>query len=214
VIGSPAQGRGASPAAAAAPRPTGPRIVLATGNADKAEELRALLPGAVVETAPPPFEPEETGVTLFQNAWIKAAALRDRGVGDAILLADDSGLSVRALDGRPGVFSSRYAGPDATYADNCRRLLLELEGAADRSAAFVCVLVGLLPDGGVALTTGTCSGRIAPAPRGERGFGYDPVFVPQGDERTMAELSPHEKAAISHRGRAARRMAALLGLAA
>jgi XTP/dITP diphosphohydrolase len=189
------------------------KLVLATGNADKARELEELLGGAEVGIAPPPFDPEETGVTLFQNAWIKAAALRAQLEGAELVVADDSGLEVRALDGRPGVFSSRYAGPDATYADNYRRLLEELEGAEDRRAAFVCVLVGMAPDGRLLVTSGVCPGHIAPAPRGEGGFGYDPVFVPEGDDRTMAELSPGEKAAVSHRGRAARRLASVLGLA-
>ena len=96
-----------------------------------------LLPGAEVSGAPEGFDVEETGVTLLQNAWIKAAALRGQVADDALVLADDSGLVVHALGGRPGVFSSRYAGPDATYADNCRRLLEELEGVEDREAAFV-----------------------------------------------------------------------------
>jgi XTP/dITP diphosphohydrolase len=203
-------------AAPPAPAPAAgtPRIILATGNPDKARELRPLLPGAEVDVAEQPFEPEETGTTLFQNAWIKAAALRDRAPRDALLLADDSGLLVHALDGRPGVFSSRYAGPEATYADNYRRLLEELEGVTDRRAAFVCVLVAIAPDGDVLVATGTCAGTIATAPRGEAGFGYDPVFVPEGEGRTMAEMSGEEKAAVSHRARAAQRMAALLGLAA
>lgn len=186
------------------------RVVLATGNQDKVEELRPLLAPLPVDVAPDGFDPEETGVTLLQNAWIKAAALRDQVEDDALVIADDSGLAVRALGGRPGVFSSRYAGPDATYADNCRRLLDEMEGVEDRGAAFVCVLVGLTADGGMLVSCGTCPGVIAPAMRGGGGFGYDPVFLPVGDDRSMAELSREEKAAISHRGRAARRMAALL----
>jgi XTP/dITP diphosphohydrolase len=189
------------------------KVILATGNADKARELEELLPGVQVDAAPRPFDPEETGVTLFQNAWIKAAALRDQlDAAPDLVLADDSGLEVRALQGRPGVFSSRYAGPDATYADNYRRLLEELEGAEDRRAAFVCVLVAMAPDGDLLVTSGVCPGHIAPAPRGEGGFGYDPVFVPEGGDRTMAELSPAEKSAVSHRGRAARRLASVLGL--
>jgi XTP/dITP diphosphohydrolase len=167
-----------------------------------------------VTGAPPGFDPEETGTTLLQNALIKASALRARlpAGDDALVVADDSGLAVRALGGRPGVFSSRYAGPGATYDDNCRRLLEELEGADDRRAAFVCVLVGLAADGGTLVACGTCPGEIAPAPRGEGGFGYDPVFVPDADGRTMAEMTSDEKAAVSHRGRAARRLAALLGM--
>ena len=188
------------------------KVVLATGNKDKVGELVPLLPGADVSGAPEGFDVEETGVTLLQNAWIKAAALRDRVADDALVLADDSGLVVHALGGRPGVFSSRYAGPDATYADNCRRLLEELAGVEERDAAFVTVLVGLGPGDRVLVSCGTCSGTIAPAMRGSGGFGYDPVFVPEGEQRSMAELTREEKAAISHRGRAARRMAALLDL--
>jgi XTP/dITP diphosphohydrolase len=127
-------------------------------------------------------------------------------------VADDSGLTVHALGGRPGVFSSRYAGPDATYEDNCRRLLEELEGVDDRRAAFVCVLVGLGPHDQVLVAVGVCPGAIAPAMRGSGGFGYDPVFIPVGEGRSMAEMSRDEKAAISHRGRAARRLAELLAL--
>jgi XTP/dITP diphosphohydrolase len=188
------------------------KLVLATGNADKVAELEPLLPGAQVTAAPPGFDPDETGVTLLQNAWIKAAALRGEADPDAVVLADDSGLVVHALGGRPGIFSSRYAGPDATYEDNCRRLLEELEGEADRRAAFVCVLVALGPGDRMLVASGTCAGEIAPAMRGSGGFGYDPVFLPEGEGRSMAEMSAAEKAAISHRGRAARRMAVLLGL--
>jgi XTP/dITP diphosphohydrolase len=175
-------------------------------------ELEPLLPGAEVSGAPEGFDPAESGTTLLQNAWIKAAALRPEVPPDSLVVADDSGLTVHALGGRPGVFSSRYAGPDATYADNCLRLLEELEGSEDRRAAFVCVLVGLGADDRVLVTAGVCPGAIAPAMRGSGGFGYDPVFIPEGEARSMAEMSPEEKAAISHRGRAARRLAGLLGL--
>ena len=187
------------------------RIVLATGNRDKVAELGEMFPGVDVGAAPDGFDVEETGVTLLQNAWIKAAALRGEIADDALVVADDSGLVVHALGGRPGVFSARYAGPDATYADNCRRLLDEMEGLDDRSAAFVCVLVGLDAHGDMLVACGTVSGTIAPAMRGGEGFGYDPLFVPQGGERSMAEMSRDEKSAISHRGRAARRLAAVLG---
>jgi XTP/dITP diphosphohydrolase len=190
------------------------RIVLATANPDKVRELAPLLAGATVEAAPAGFGPEETGATLLQNAWIKAAALRPSAPPDALVVADDSALEVRALEGRPGIFSSRYAGPQATYEDNWRRLLDELAGVADRRAAFVCVLVALDGRGGMLVAQGVCPGTVAPAPRGEGGFGYDPIFVPEHDERTMAELSPQEKAAVSHRGRATRRLAGLLGLGA
>lgn len=186
------------------------RIVLATGNLDKIAELEALLAPAEVEGAPEGFDPEETGTTLFQNAWIKAAALRERADPEATVVADDSGLAVHALGGRPGVFSSRYAGPAATYEDNCRRLLEEMEGVEDRAAAFVCVLVGLAPHDRMLVGCGVCPGTIAPALRGSGGFGYDPLFLPDGGPRSMAEMSGPEKAAISHRGRAARRLAELL----
>jgi XTP/dITP diphosphohydrolase len=188
------------------------RIVLATANADKVGELAGLLPGAEVGAAPAGFGPEETGTTALQNALIKARALRPDVGPDAWVLADDSALEVRALGGRPGVFSARYAGPDATYADNCRRLLEELDGADDRAAAFVCVLAAVGGDGETLIAQGLCPGTIAPSLRGAGGFGYDPVFVPEGESRSMAQMSAAEKAAISHRGRAARRMAALLGL--
>lgn len=189
------------------------RIVLATGNPDKARELAALLPGARVDVAPEGFGPEETGTTLLQNAWLKASALRPDVPSDVLVVADDSGLFVPALGGRPGVFSSRYAGPDATYADNCRRLLEELESAGgdERRAAFACVLLGLDGAGGMLVAVGTCSGAITVAARGIGGFGYDPVFIPRGETRTMAEMTAEDKAAVSHRGRAGRLLAALVG---
>jgi XTP/dITP diphosphohydrolase len=187
------------------------RVVLATGNPGKVAEFAGLWPDADIEAAPEGFAPDESGVTFLQNAWIKAAALRDVA-GAGVVVADDSGLAVHALGGRPGVFSARYAGPDATDDDNCRRLLRDMEGIVDRRAAFVCTLVALTGDRTMLVASGSCPGAIAPAMRGDRGFGYDPLFVPAGEERTMAELTRDEKAAISHRGRAARRMAALLGV--
>ena len=188
------------------------KVVLATANRDKARELAGLLAGVEVATAPEGFDVEETGTTLFQNALMKAEALRGQADPDALVVADDTGLFVRALGGRPGVFSARYAGPAASYADNCHRLLEELDGTRDRRASFATVLVGITPEGELLVAEGSCPGEIALAPRGDAGFGYDPVFVPLGDARTMAEMTAAEKAAISHRGRAARRLAAVLGL--
>lgn len=189
------------------------RIALATANPDKVREIAELITGADVQPAPAGFDVDETGSTLLQNAWLKAAELRRTQPSDTIVVADDSGLFVHAIGGRPGVFSSRYAGPDATYEDNCRRLLEELDGIDDRRACFATVLVGLAGDGDVYVAEGSCPGIITHAPRGERGFGYDPVFAPIDDTtgRTMAQMSAREKGAISHRGRAARRLAASLG---
>ena len=191
------------------------RIVLATGNAGKAREIAALLGGGVeVETAPDGFSVEETGATFFQNALLKAQAAQALVPDAPLVLADDSGLAVTTLGGRPGVHSARYAGPDATDADNCARLLADLAGADDRRAAFVCVLVALGPDEAMTVACGTCTGRIADAPRGTGGFGYDPLFVPDGRTLAMAELTADEKNAISHRGRAVRQLARALGMAA
>jgi XTP/dITP diphosphohydrolase len=188
-------------------------IVLATGNTDKVRELEALLAGTTVTAAPEGFDPEETGTTLVQNARIKAEALRADAPGDAYVMADDSGLFVHALDGRPGVYSSRYAGPDATYADNCTLLIRELGDATDRGAAFGCVLYCLAPDGAVLVSSGVLPGEITRQASGGQGFGYDPVFRPLSRDRTLAEMTRDEKAAISHRGRAARGMARLMGIA-
>jgi XTP/dITP diphosphohydrolase len=190
------------------------RIVLATGNPGKARELGALLGARVsVATAPPGFAVEETGETFFQNALLKAQAARVMTPDDVLVLADDSGLSVRTLDGRPGVHSARYAGPDASDDSNCTRLLEELGGTIDRRAAFVCVLVALAADDTMTVACGTCSGAIAEARRGTGGFGYDPVFIPEGRTHAMAELTAEQKNAISHRGRAARQLADALGIA-
>lgn len=188
------------------------KIALATANPEKVREIAELLTGADVQPAPAGFDVDETGSTLLQNAWLKAVELRRTEPADTIVVADDSGLFVHAIGGRPGVFSSRYAGLDATYEDNCRRLLEELDGIDDRRACFATVLVGLGGDGDVYVAEGSCPGVITRAPRGDRGFGYDPVFAPIDDSagRTMAEMSAREKGAISHRGRAARRLAASL----
>lgn len=189
------------------------RVVLATGNTDKVRELDALLAGAEVEAAPEGFDPEETGASLLQNARIKAEALRGDVPAGAYVMADDSGLFVHALDGRPGVHSSRYAGPGATYRDNCDLLLREMDGRDHREAAFGCVLFCIAPDGEMLVASGVLPGEITREASGDEGFGYDPVFRPLRDDRTLAEMTRDEKAAISHRGRAARGMARLLGFA-
>ena len=186
------------------------RLVLATANPDKAAEIAAVLPE--VELVPRPTavpDVDETGDTLVDNARLKARALAE-ATGEAAV-ADDTGLEVDALDGAPGVRSSRYAGPGATYADNVAHLLSALEGRADRRARFRTVALVWFPDGTEVVAEGVVEGRISSAPRGAAGFGYDPVFVPdEGGGRTFAEMTPEEKNAISHRARAFRALAGLL----
>jgi XTP/dITP diphosphohydrolase len=146
---------------------------------------------------------EETGATLEENARIKATGLA--GALGMLTIADDTGLEVDALDGAPGVYSARYAGPDATYDDNVAKLLRELEGVypALRTARFATVALARWPDGRELVERGEVEGVITAAPAGHNGFGYDPVFVPtEGDGRTFAQMTAAEKHALSHRGRA------------
>jgi XTP/dITP diphosphohydrolase len=195
--------------------PVAVELVLATFNRDKARELEALLalPGLALRPlrdVPGATAPEETGATLRENALIKArGALALTGVGS---LADDTGLEVDALGGRPGVHAARYAGPDATYADNVARLLDELRGVPRerRSARFRCVCVACLADGRTLEAEGVLEGSIREAPSGTSGFGYDPVFEVAGSGRTLAEHAEPEKNEISHRARAIRALAARL----
>ncbi len=192
------------------------RLVVATANLDKALEIRAVLEhaGAAVELVPRPNDipaVEENGLTLMENARLKATALRD-ATGLAAL-GEDTGLEVDALGGAPGVRSARYAGEDATYADNVAKLLREMDAVrrASRTARFRTAVVLATPEGGELVAEGVVEGVIAPEPRGAGGFGYDPVFAPAGaGGRTFAELAPDHKHAISHRGRALRALAARL----
>ena len=188
-------------------------LVLATRNPGKVSEIKALLPGVRVAPAvafPGCPEPEETGCTFEENALIKARAVSQYTGKTA--LADDSGLEVDALDGAPGVHSARYAGSDATDLDNIRRLLDALDGISDaeRTARFRCVVAVVVPDGRTWTAEGACEGRILQAPRGDAGFGYDPLFVPAGYENTFAELDAGVKNRISHRALALRRIADVL----
>lgn len=193
------------------------RVAVATANTGKLAEIRATLdfPGwrflSIEELRFDWPMPEETGDTFEENARIKAVFAHER-LGMAAL-ADDSGLQVDALDGEPGVYSSRYAGPCATDAENNRRLLLALADVpeAERTARFRCVMVFIGEDGCEVVATGTCEGRIGFEPRGDGGFGYDPLFLPDAAPgRTMAELDVAEKNAISHRGAALRALRAAL----
>lgn len=191
-------------------------VVVATNNAGKLAEIRAALPfphwrfvsAAELHEWP---EPEETGETFEENARIKALAARERFAMAA--LADDSGLEVDALDDEPGVMSARYAGECANDSDNNSRLLLAMQDVPDveRTAHFRCVMVFIDEDGSEIVATGTCEGRIEHEPRGERGFGYDPLFQPNATPgRRMAELDTVEKNQISHRGAALRNLRQLI----
>jgi XTP/dITP diphosphohydrolase len=182
------------------------RLVAATRNDHKLRELGEILAGVELVPLPDGFEPPpEDGEAFADNALIKARAARAATATAAF--ADDSGIEASALGGRPGVRSARYAGQDATDEENLQKLLGEVtEAGDDRRVAYVCVIAYVDDDGAEHLFEGRCEGNLATAPRGSGGFGYDPAFVPadRDDGRTMAELPPDEKDAISHRGRAAR----------
>jgi XTP/dITP diphosphohydrolase len=186
--------------------------VLATANPDKAREIAEILGSGVVLQARPAdvAEVDETGETLTENALLKARALVAATGQPAI--ADDTGLEVDDLEGAPGVFSARFAGEGATYADNVAKLVGALAGVGGaRRARFRTVAVAAWPGGEEIVAEGSVEGHIPVEPRGEGGFGYDPVFVPdEGDGRTFAEMSAGEKNRLSHRGRAFRALAALL----
>jgi XTP/dITP diphosphohydrolase len=179
----------------------GLRAVLASRNAHKARELERLLPGWTIEPLDAEGWPEETGKTYYENALGKARFGRDAGDGSSWTIGEDSGIEVGALDGRPGLQSARYA-PEGAPA--IAKLLGELDGIDDRRARFVSELVALAPDGGEVRGSGILEGRIADAASGVEGFGYDPVFIPDGEEHTVAELGEEWKAEHSHRALAAR----------
>lgn len=191
------------------------QVVLATNNAKKLAELRRVLAGEGIEVlslsdVPAYPDPAETEATFEGNAVLKAqACLAATGLP---ALADDSGLAVDALNGMPGIRSARWAGPDAGDADNLELLVRQLADvpAERRRARFVCALALALPGGQTEVVHGEVVGRLADRPRGTNGFGYDPIFVPDGEERTNAEMAPAEKDAISHRGRAIRAMVPIL----
>jgi XTP/dITP diphosphohydrolase len=192
------------------------RLLLATRNAGKLVELQRILDGALGSGAVDLVglsdvdsydEVPETGLTFVDNALLKAReGVRHTGLPT---VADDSGITVDALNGMPGVFSARWAGGHGDDLANLNLLLAQISDVDDehRGAAFVCSAVLVLPDGREFTVEGDMRGRIIRAPRGTGGFGYDPIFVPDGETRTSAELSPAEKDAISHRGKAFRALA-------
>jgi len=191
-------------------------LILATGNRHKVAEMKELLPGVELQSLPDGFEmPPEDGDSFEANALIKARAAR--AATGAVVLADDSGIAAEDLGGAPGIYSARYAGEGASDEVNLDKLLREVDAAGgNRRAAYICVLALIDEAGEEHVFEARCEGRLLDERRGEGGFGYDPAFVPDdtgaGDERTYSELSAAEKNAISHRGRAARMLAAQLGL--
>lgn len=183
-------------------------LLLATNNTGKVREYKALLSGIPFEITTMaeqgiPIDVEETIISFEENARLKATTLAK--ASGLLTLADDSGLEVAALGGEPGVLSSRYAGEGASDADRIDFLLAKLKDVpeSERSARFRCVIAVAEPGGKVELYSGECPGTITTAPRGEQGFGYDPIFYVPELGRTMAQLSPEEKNRISHRARAA-----------
>ena len=188
------------------------RLVAATGNHGKLRELRALLPDyeLVAQDQLGVVEAEETGLTFVENAILKAR--NAAGHTGLPAIGEDSGLEVDAIDGAPGIYSARYAGPGATDADNNARLLTALDGTRQRSARYRCVAVVMrrADDPSPLICDGAWEGAIAVTPRGDNGFGYDPLFCPAGFECTAAEMEPEQKNTLSHRARALAVLAARL----
>ena len=176
------------------------KIVLASSNAHKVKEINAIVSGTSLEFILPPvgFDPLEDGNTFEENSLIKAKAAYE--LGKTWTLADDSGLCIDALNGAPGIHSARYADTPQARID---RVLTEMQGIENRSARFICCMTLLNPQGEVAFNyTGICEGSIIDCQRGVNGFGYDPIFLLAGSDKTMAELSEEEKNKVSHRGKA------------
>lgn len=177
------------------------RLVLSSRNPNKLRELRAALPEWEIDLLDAPDEPAEDGATFLENARIKAQHGRARARLEDWVAGEDSGIEVDALGRRPGVESARWS---SNWIED---LLAALEGVDDRSARYRCALVALAPDGSEVAVSGVLEGTIALEPRGSEGFGYDPIFVPVGESRTVAELGDDWKALHSHRARAARALA-------
>jgi XTP/dITP diphosphohydrolase len=191
------------------------KIIFATGNKDKMREIKEIMAGMDVEISSMKeagISPDitEDGQTFEENALIKARAVA--AYTDAIVLADDSGLEIDYLNKEPGVYSARYMGEDTPYTVKNQALLDRLSGVPkeQRTARFVCAIAAVLPDKSELVTRQTMEGYIGDAPEGENGFGYDPIFYPDGYTCSSASLSPEEKNAISHRGKGLRAMKELL----
>ncbi len=200
-------------------------IIFATGNEHKMQEIRQILGGldarilsqkeAGIET-----DVEENGTTFEENALTKARAVAEKlrdpdtdpAYRDAIVLADDSGLEIDCLNGEPGIYSARYMGKETPYAEKNQNLIGRMAGVPEeeRTARFICAVAAVFPDGTTRVVRGTMEGLIAPAPAGENGFGYDPIFYLPAYGCTSAELLPEQKNEISHRGRALRSMCQVL----
>ncbi|NBJ92252.1 RdgB/HAM1 family non-canonical purine NTP pyrophosphatase [Parablautia muri] len=193
------------------------KIVFATGNAGKMKEIREILSGLTIKgelveivsskEAGVDAEIEENGRSFEENALIKAKAVAAKVKG-AIVLADDSGLEIDYLNKEPGIYSARYMGEDTSYHVKNANLIQRLKGVPDeqRSARFVCAIACVLPDGESLIRTAAIEGKIGYEEKGENGFGYDPIFVVPSCQKSAAELTPAEKNAISHRGKALRAM--------
>ena len=193
-------------------------MIVATGNKDKVKEIKEILSDmdALVVTmkdAGVSAEPEEDGATFLENAVIKAKAVAEKAAKssdwkDAVVMADDSGLVIDALNGEPGIYSARYMGHDTSYREKNANLIERLDNVPEeeRSARFVCAVAAVCPGGKILTAEAAMEGRIAYEERGQGGFGYDPIFYLPEFDRTSAELSPEEKNSISHRGKALRMM--------
>lgn len=193
------------------------QLILATGNSHKVEEFATLLEGLAFEVLPASTcggmpNVVEDGATFAANAQLKAEALRAVAPAESWVLADDSGLEVDALDGAPGIYSARYAGPQSDDRANLEKLLHEMREVPDetRGARFYCVLCLIDPEGHTTFYDGSCNGRIARQPAGVAGFGYDPVFIPDGYDKSFAELGEEVKSRISHRAQAAEWLGSIL----
>ena len=197
--------------------------ILASQNKNKIKEFNAILEKYDLKVISrddaglPKDDVPEDGTTFEENSMIKASAIRkmivDSGFNEYMnspVIADDSGLMVNALGGEPGVYSARYAGPECKQSDNNAKLLDKLSDISDRSACFVTVITLLYPDGHSIIAKGECHGDITTELRGDKGFGYDPLFIPTGFDKTFAELGPDEKNKISHRAKALSKLEELL----